>query len=187
MLVQQKHLDSAAASGTASTCAAVRAIRVLHRLYSRHSPSWLSYHSHIVHWPPYISLPSSPLLYCSTKHTSLELSYTASIRTGPVMLSSTTNSLLVLASPNPVFPVPQPHHMTSNGPTLRPPSHSPQSSSGHSGPPSPMPSSLSLHNPPTASSSSLGCDKAAAQRKQIRDAWVDAEGEIPVTLVFSLC
>ncbi|KAI0001433.1 hypothetical protein BJV74DRAFT_818572 [Russula compacta] len=96
------------------------------------------------------------------------------------MLSSTTNSLLVPGSQTPRFPVPQPHAMTPNGPTLRPPSPSPQSSSGHSGPSSPMPSFLSLHNPPTASSSSLGCDKAAAQREQIRDIWVDAEGEIPI-------
>ncbi len=74
--------------------------------------------------------------------------------------------------------VPQPHTTTSSGLTLRLPSPQLPSSSTHSGP---LPSHLSLHNSATSSSSSIGSDALAAQRQEIQDAWVDAEGEIPVS------
>jgi len=73
--------------------------------------------------------------------------------------------------------VPQPHATTSSGLTLRPPSPPLPSSSSHSGR---QPSHLSLHNSATSSSSSLGSNTLAAQRQEIQEAWIDAEGEIPV-------
>ncbi len=75
-------------------------------------------------------------------------------------------------------PVPLPHTASSNGLTLRPPSPPLPSSSSHSGPPS---SHLSLNNFVPSSSSSLGSDTFATQRQEIREAWIDAEGEIPVS------
>ncbi len=88
----------------------------------------------------------------------------------------TANGLAVLG----LFtvPVPQPHTTSSNGLTIRPPLPPLLSSSSHSGPPS---SQLSLHNPAISSSSSLGSDTLATQRQEIRKAWIDAEGEIPVS------
>jgi hypothetical protein len=46
-----------------------------------------------------------------------------------------------------------------------------------------MTSSVTLNSPATATSSNAGHDKAAAQRKEFRDALVDADGEISVSLV----
>src|SRR5216684_2078713 len=62
--------------------------------------------------------------------------------------------------------------------TLRPPSPPLPSSSSHSGP---LSSHLSLHNPAPSTSSSVGSDTLATQRQEIREAWIDAEGEIPVS------
>jgi hypothetical protein len=73
--------------------------------------------------------------------------------------------------------VSQPHATTSSGLTLRPPSPPLPSSSSHSGQ---LSSHLSLHNSATSSSSSLGNDILATQRREIQEAWIDAEGEIPV-------
>ena len=94
----------------------------------------------------------------------------------PVMQSMTTNGLAVPGSPT--LPVPQPHTTRSSGLTLRPPSPPLPSSSSHSGPPS---SHLSLYNSAPSSSSSVGSDTLATQRQEIREAWIDAEGEIPVS------
>lgn len=74
--------------------------------------------------------------------------------------------------------VPQPHTTTSSGLTLRPPSPPLPSSSSHSGQ---LSSHLSLHNYAPSSSSSLGSEPLAAQRQEIQAAWIDAEGEIPVS------
>src|SRR5258708_35374594 len=94
----------------------------------------------------------------------------------PVMQSMTANSLGVPGSPT--LPVPQPHPTRSRALTLRPPSPPLPSSSSHS---RPLSSHLSLHNPAPSSSSSLGNDTLATQRQEIREAWIDAEGEIPVS------
>jgi hypothetical protein len=83
---------------------------------------------------------------------------------GPAMSSS-------LAVP------PQPGATTSSGSTLRPPSPLLSGSSSHSGAP---PSQLSLHNSAISSVSSLG--SYTARRNEIRDAWIDVEGEVPVSL-----
>ena len=72
--------------------------------------------------------------------------------------------------------VPQPHATTSSGLTLRPPSPPLPSSSSHSGQQS---SHLSLHN--SAPGSSNSSDPLATQRQEIQTAWIDAEGEIPVS------
>ena len=77
-----------------------------------------------------------------------------------------------------VFPVPQLPAPTSSGLTLRPPSPPLASSSSHSGP---LSSHLSLHNSAISSGTTLGSVAVAAQRKEIREAWIDAEGEIPVS------
>ena len=94
----------------------------------------------------------------------------------PVMQSTTANGLAVPGSPT--LPVPQPHTTRSSGLTLRPPSPPLPSSSSHSGP---LSSHLSLHNPAPSTSSSVGSDTLATQRQEIREAWIDAEGEIPVS------
>lgn len=75
-------------------------------------------------------------------------------------------------------PVPQPHATTSSGSTLRPPSPVFSNSSSHTGQ---LSSHLSLHNSAVSSSSSLRSATVAEQRQEIRDAWIDAEGEIPVS------
>lgn len=70
-----------------------------------------------------------------------------------------------------------PHTTTSNG-LLCPPPPPPPSSSSHSGP---LSSHLSVHNSATSSYSSLGSGTLATQRQEIQEAWIDAEGEIPVS------
>jgi hypothetical protein len=74
------------------------------------------------------------------------------------------------------IPVPQHYTTSSSGLTLRPPSPALPSSSSHSGQQS---SHLSLHSSAPSSSSSLGGDPA--QRQVIQAAWIDVEGEIPVS------
>lgn len=94
----------------------------------------------------------------------------------PIMPSITANAPAV-----PGFlalSVTQPHTTTPSGLTLGPPSPPMPSSSSHSGP---MSSHLSVRNSSPSSSSSLGSNTLATQRQEIQEAWIDAEGEIPVS------
>lgn len=89
------------------------------------------------------------------------------------MLSVTANDPAVPDSG--ALLVPQSLATTSTGDTLRPPSPGLQSSSSHSN------SHLSLNNSAISSSTSLGSVSADARRQEIRGAWIDVEGEIPVS------
>lgn len=71
----------------------------------------------------------------------------------------------------------QPGATTPSGSTLLPSSPLLSSSSSHTGAP---PSHLSLHNSAISSVSSLG--SYTSRRNEIRDAWIDVEGEVPVSL-----
>jgi hypothetical protein len=91
------------------------------------------------------------------------------------MLSVTANDPAVPDSG--ALLVPQSLAMTSTGDTLRPPSPGLQSTSSHSG----ANSHMSLNNSAISSSTSLGSVSADARRQEIRGAWIDVEGEIPVS------
>ena len=123
------------------------------------------------------SLPSLPVPQYVTAHSPVLLfNFHAFRHSPPVLQSMVTNDPAAHGSL--AISVSQPHATTSSGLTLRPPSPPPPSSSSHSGHRS---SHLSLHNSAPSSSSSIGSDPLAAQRQEIQAAWIDAEGEIPVS------
>ena len=90
------------------------------------------------------------------------------------MQATAANVPTVLGSTSTSVP---PHTSTSNG-LLRPPSPPLPSSSSHSGP---LSSHLSVNNSAASSWTSLGNGTLAIQRQEIQQAWIDAEGEIPVS------
>jgi len=121
------------------------------------------------------SLPC-PFHSTFTAHSPVLLFILHDFRRSPLVMHSIAAN--VPAEPGSLaISVPQHYTTTSSRLTLRPPSPPLPSSSSHSGP---VPSHLSLHNSAASSSSSQGSD-ALAQRQEIQDAWVDAEGEIPVS------
>lgn len=80
------------------------------------------------------------------------------------------------------FPVPQPNTATPVGPTpsLLTVTQSPGNVSGS---PSAAASSVTLHSPATGSGGNPAPqDVTKQQREAIREAWIDAEGEISVSL-----
>lgn len=110
------------------------------------------------HLPPFPCRPSTPVMQAPTTSTQARGSQTL----GP--------------------PVPQPNAATPSGPTPSLLTVTP-SPSNVSGPPSVAASSTTLRSHATRSGGNpTPQDVIEQHRRAIRDAWIDAEGEIPVSL-----
>jgi hypothetical protein len=97
------------------------------------------------------------------------------------MPATTVNSPNAQGSQAPGSPAPSVHVTAPSRPTTPPHLALPQSAGTVSGPSSATASCVTVN---TASGSDVGRDKAAAKRKEFRATLVDADGEIPVSLVF---